>query len=199
MSNERRDEIEYASRVERAHRPLRQAREQFANELGDRRSLKIIRVVRPLTRSLRNCGIVVRNISTNVPTKFFLVDPRTNRKPRCTFQTTKHRNGSDERKERSIVSFFGHPSPRKTNFPPSKNSKVLRYLLPLATNASDSSRGMKIFRNRPDSVHAMSILTIGNSVIKCFILRIIFPLYSPFFCRSKKILRFIIIIIIFSP
>lgn len=33
MSNERRDEIEYASRVERAHRPLRQAREQFANEL----------------------------------------------------------------------------------------------------------------------------------------------------------------------
>lgn len=127
MSNERRDEIEYALRVEpiRAHRPLRQAREQFANELGDRRSLKIIRVVRPLTRSLRNCCAKYINKCTNE------ILPRTNRKSRCTFQTTKHRNGSDERKERSIISFFGHPSPRKTNFPPSKNSKVLRYLLPL--------------------------------------------------------------------
>ena len=65
MSNERRDEIEYASRVERAHRPLRQAREQFANELGDRRSLKIIRVVRPLTRSLRNCCAKYINKCTN--------------------------------------------------------------------------------------------------------------------------------------
>lgn len=128
MSNERRDEIEYASRVERAHRPLRQAREQFANELGDRRSLKIIRVVRPLTRSLRNCGIVVRNISTNVPTKFFLarienLDAPFKRQNIGTVPTS----GRSDQSFRSLAT----PPPEKQTFLPRKIPKFFDIFSPL--------------------------------------------------------------------
>lgn len=91
------------------------------------------------------------------------------------------------------------PLPQKNKLSSLEKFQSSSISSPLATRTNASVSEIKIFRNRPDSVHAMSILTIGNSVIKCFILRIIFPLYSPFFCRSKKILRFIIIIIIFSP
>lgn len=139
MSNE----IEYASRIEpiRAHHPLKTSAKAICERLGDRRSPKIIRVVRPLTRtrSLRNCEIVVRNTSPNIPrnSPWILHDRNSIDAP---FKLTLDDKISERfrRAEGAINRFvlwppdFRFPFPHwKTNFPPSKNSKVLRYLLPL--------------------------------------------------------------------
>lgn len=105
----------------------------ICERLGDRRSPKIIRVVRALTRtrSLRNCEIVVRNIAATIYHEilsWILHDRNSN----CTFQTLGDKISERFRRaEGAINRFVLWPPPDfrspflqwKTNFPPSKNSR----------------------------------------------------------------------------